>query len=331
MGRSMEKDKGRVGHFLMGVVVLTWGINFGVAKSAFQDIPPVLFAAIRFTISGLLIFLLTFWRERSVSIRKEDLGMVAAVGGLGLGLYQILWSLGLNMTSASNSALILSTQPLLGALYMELIKKESVGKRRYFGMILALGGVILVILKPTVRLHFSLDTLPGDLLTLVAGVCAAIFFSAWSKPLLEIYSPLRLMGYCMVIGSLVLWLATLFAPIHRLGSGWSEILGVSWICHSFCRSYRTYFLVCRDRPDRGHEGSGLSLFHTGMRRPLQFFIDGREDLHSTTSGRCADSVGRPSQPAYRVVPALEIERENGFQVCVSHGISFRGIRGRKRY
>jgi drug/metabolite transporter (DMT)-like permease len=225
MGGSMEKDHHRVGHFLMGVVVLTWGINFGLAKSAYQDIPPVLFAAIRFTISGLLIFLLTFWRERSISIRREDLRMVAAVGGLGLGLYQILWSLGLHMTSASNSALILSTQPLLGALYMELVKKEPVGKRQYLGMILALGGVILVILKPTVRLHFSLDTLPGDLLTLVAGVCAAIFFSAWSKPLLKIYSPLRLMGYCMLIGSLVLWLATLFL---RQSVAWDQVGVKAW-------------------------------------------------------------------------------------------------------
>jgi len=134
------------------------------------------------------------------------------VGGLGLGLYQILWSLGLHLTTASNSALILSTQPLLGALYMDLIKKESVGKRQYLGMILALGGVILVILKPTVTLHFSFETLSGDLLTLLAGLCATIFFSAWSKPLLRIYSPLRLMGYCMIIGSVVLWLAALFLP-----------------------------------------------------------------------------------------------------------------------
>jgi len=212
MGTQMEKGKEQVGHFFIGIVVLTWGINFGLVKSAYQDIPPVLFAAIRFTISGIVIFLLTFWRERSISIRKEDLGMVAAVGGMGLGLYQILWSLGLNLTSASNSALILSTQPLLGALYMDLIKKESVGKRQYLGMILALGGVILVILKPSVRLHFSLDTLSGDLLTLVAGLCSAIFFSAWSKPLLRIYSPLRLMGYCMIIGSLALWLAALLLP-----------------------------------------------------------------------------------------------------------------------
>jgi drug/metabolite transporter (DMT)-like permease len=221
----MQNGKHQVGHFFIGIVVLTWGINFGLVKSAYQDIPPVLFAAIRFTVSGIVIFLLTFWRERSIFIRKEDLGMVAAVGGMGLGLYQILWSLGLNLTSASNSALILSTQPLLGTLYMDLIKKESVGKRQYLGMILALGGVILVILKPSVRLHFSLDTLPGDLLTLVAGLCAAIFFSAWSKPLLKIYSPLRLMGYCMIIGSLALWLAALLLP---QSVAWGQIGVEAW-------------------------------------------------------------------------------------------------------
>jgi drug/metabolite transporter (DMT)-like permease len=221
----MEDGKHQIGHLFLGIVILTWGINFGIVKSAYQDLPPILFAAIRFTVSGIVIFLLTFWRERSVSIRKKDLGMVAAVGGMGLGLYQILWSLGLNLTSASNSALILSAQPLLGTLYMDLIKKEAVGKRKYLGMILALAGVILVILKPSVRLHFSLDTLPGDVLTLVAGICAAIFFSAWSKPLLRIYSPLRLMGHCMIIGSLVLWMVVLFIPQPV---GWDRTGMTAW-------------------------------------------------------------------------------------------------------
>ena len=217
----MQDGTHQIGHFFLGSVVLTCGINFGIVKSAYQDISPILFAAIRFTVSGIVIFLLTFWRERSISIRKEDLGMVAAVGGMGLGLYQILWSLGLNLTSASNSALILSAQPLLGTLYMDLIKKEAVGRRKYLGMLLALGGVMLVIFKPTMQFHFSLDTLRGDLLTLLAGICAAIFFSAWSKPLLNIYSPMRLMGFCMIIGSLALWMVVLFIPqpmgLDRMG------------------------------------------------------------------------------------------------------------------
>jgi drug/metabolite transporter (DMT)-like permease len=214
-----------MGHFFLVVVVLTWGANFGIVKSAFDTIPPLLFAALRFTVIAILLLAITFLREKEILIQKEDLGKVIMVGVLGLGLYQVFWSLGLNLTSPSNSALILSTQPLLGTLYIDLIKKEPVGRQQYWGMLLALVGVVLVILKPTARLHFSLETLPGDLLTLMAGFCAAIFFSVWSKPLLKIYSPLRLMSYCMVIGSLVLWIASIFLSQPVI---WVEVWEKTW-------------------------------------------------------------------------------------------------------
>jgi len=216
-----ERDY-RIGHVLLVIVVLTWGANFGIVKSAFDYLPPVLFAAIRFTVMGILLLAITFWREKAIRVRREDLGKVALVGGLGLGLYQILWSLGLNLTSPSNSALILSIQPLLGVFYVDLVKKEPVGRGQYWGMFLALVGVFLVILKPTARLHFSVETLPGDLLTLMAAFCGAIFFSVWSKPLLKIYSPLRLMSYCMIIGSFVLWIASPFSARPVL---WNEAWG----------------------------------------------------------------------------------------------------------
>jgi len=213
------------GHFLLVVVVLTWGANFGIVKSAFDTIPPLLFGAIRFTVMGILLLTLTFFREKGVQLQKEDLGKVLVVGALGLGLYQVLWSLGLSLTSPSNSALILSTQPLFGILYIDLVKKEPVGRQQYWGMLLALVGVVLVILKPTAKLHFSLGTLPGDLLTLIAAFCAAIFFSVWSKPLLKTYSPLRLMSYCMIIGSLVLWIACPFSAQPVI---WGQVWEKTW-------------------------------------------------------------------------------------------------------
>jgi len=221
----MRAEDHRIGHFFLVVVVLTWGANFGIVKSAFETIPPLFFAALRFTVSGILLLGLAFWREKEIRIRKEDLGKVIMVGVLGLGLYQVFWSLGLNLTSPSNSALILSIQPLLGVLYVDLIKKEPVRKQQYWGMLLALVGVVLVILKPTAKLHFSLETLPGDLLTLMAGFCAAIFFSVWSKPLLKTYSPLRLMSYCMIIGSLVLWIASPFSTQPVL---WDQVWEKTW-------------------------------------------------------------------------------------------------------
>ena len=214
-----------MGHFLLGIVVLTWGANFGIVKSAFETIPPLLFGALRFTVTGVLLLALTFFREKGIQLRKEDLGKVIMVGALGLGLYQVLWSLGLNLTSPSNSALILSTQPLLGTLYIDLVKKEPVGKQQYWGMLLALIGVVFVILKPTAKLHFSLETLPGDLLTLLAALCAAVFFSVWSKPLLRSYSPLRLMSYSMIIGSLVLWIASPFSAQPMV---WNQVWEKTW-------------------------------------------------------------------------------------------------------
>jgi len=220
-----EEKNQKVGHFFLGIVVLTWGANFGIVKSAFDTIPPLLFGALRFTVMGILLLALTFFREKGIQLRKEDLGRVIMVGALGLGLYQVFWSLGLNLTSPSNSALILSIQPLLGVLYVDLIKKEHVGRQQYWGMLLALVGVVLVILKPTAKLHFSLETLPGDLLTLLAAFCAAIFFSVWSKPLLKTYSPLRLMSYCMIIGSLILWIAS---PFSAQPVVWGQVLEKTW-------------------------------------------------------------------------------------------------------
>ncbi len=215
----------RIGHLLLVIVVLTWGANFGIVKAAYAYIPPLLFGAIRFTVTGILLLAVTFWQEKEIGIQKGDLGKVLLVGGVGLGLYQVLWSLGLNLTSPSNSALILSTQPLLGLLYIDLIKKEPAGKQQYIGMLVALVGVVLVMLKPTAELHFSLETLPGDLLTLAAGFCSAIFFSVLSKPLLKTYTPLRLMSYCMIIGSLVLWIAS---PFSTQPFVWSQIWTSTW-------------------------------------------------------------------------------------------------------
>lgn len=221
----MPEKNQQIGHLLLTIVVLTWGANYGIVKSAFQDLSPILFGAIRFTLCGLLVLATTYKWEKGVSIQKKDFWKVAWVGILGIGIYQALWSVGLNLTSASNSALILSTTPIWGALYVHLVEKESVRKKQYFFMMISLFGVILVILKPTARLHFSLDTLTGDLLTLIAAFCAAVFLSVWSKPLLKIYSPLRLMGYCMMIGSLVLWLAV---PFLATPVAFNKVGAASW-------------------------------------------------------------------------------------------------------
>ncbi len=207
----MNRSDSKVSYILLGIVVLVWGPNPGLVRYAYRDLHPILFAAIRFSIAGVLMLLVILWREKDLRIRKEDWKALLLVGGLGVGLYQLLWSLGLQRTTATNSAILVSVQSVFGVVCASYTRKESVGKSQYLGMGLALVGVILVIMKPTARLDFSTETFRGDLLTLTAGIIYVIFFSIWPKSLLEIYSPLRVMGFCMVVGSVVLWMAVPFS------------------------------------------------------------------------------------------------------------------------
>lgn len=216
----------RVGHLLLAGCALFWGPNPAIVKSAYHEINPVLFAALRFTLCGGLVFGLTLLRERDVRVRGQDLWKIAVAGGLGIGLYQILWSCGLARTTASNSALIFAVTPLLGALYGNLTQREILTREQYLCMFLAFVGVLLIILKPTASLRLSTATLPGDLLSLAASLCFVVFFSSGSKPLLSRYSPLRLTGYCMVVASIVLWIFSLSTVQH---AGWTQTGKTTWL------------------------------------------------------------------------------------------------------
>jgi drug/metabolite transporter (DMT)-like permease len=220
----MEKRE-RVSHILLGMVVFIWGANIGIIKSAYQDFHPIYFAALRFALSGVLILFAVFLKEGDLRIRRQDWGTVLVMALPGMALYQILWSLGLDRTTATNSALILALQPIMAAAYVDLTKKESISKQEYWGMLLAFTGVLLIILKPSARLHFSLETLYGDALTLVAAGCFAVFCSSWSKPLLKLYSSLRVTGYSMALSSAFLWIAVLVSGPHK---AWGQIGLHSW-------------------------------------------------------------------------------------------------------
>lgn len=220
----MEKRE-RVSHILLTLMSLIWGANIGIIKSAYQDFHPIYFSALRFTFSGVLILLVVLLKEGDLRIGRKDWGTVLVMAWPGMAVYQILWSLGLDRTTATNSALILALQPIMAAAYVELTRKESISRQGYGGMLIAFIGVLLIILKPSVHLQFSLETLYGDVMTLVAAGCFAVFCTSWSKPLLTLYSPLRVTGYSMAFSSAVLWIVVLVSGTHK---PWGQIGLHSW-------------------------------------------------------------------------------------------------------
>src|SRR5262249_54785353 len=99
---------------VLGVMVL-WAFNFIVVKSAVIVLPPVGFTFLRFSLASTTLLILLRWREGSIGLPRRDLIAICLLGGLGFGIYQILWTTGLKEIAAGDSALIIASTPVLVA------------------------------------------------------------------------------------------------------------------------------------------------------------------------------------------------------------------------
>jgi drug/metabolite transporter (DMT)-like permease len=155
----------------MLVVCLIWGLNFSITKLALQQIPPLPFTAVRFVVSSLLLWLVLRTVEGPLKVSRATLKTLVVLGLLGNTCYQLAFTLGLDRTAATNSALILSTVPTVVAVFAGVLGLERITIRMRWGIALGTLGVILVI--ATQGAGFQTGTLLGDLLTVLAVLCWA--------------------------------------------------------------------------------------------------------------------------------------------------------------
>ncbi|HZB27966.1 MAG TPA: DMT family transporter, partial [Gemmatimonadales bacterium] len=120
----------------MLLVCLIWGLNFSVTKVALTDIPPLPFTAVRFTVASVLLWLV--WRliEGPGPLPGRSLRTLIFLGVLGNTCYQLVFTVGLDRTSATNSALILSTVPTVVAVFAGILGLERITAKMRWGIAL---------------------------------------------------------------------------------------------------------------------------------------------------------------------------------------------------
>ena len=152
----------------MTLVVLIWGVNFAVVKTALTQIAPLPFTAIRFSVATLLLTLLLRWREGDCAFPQGSFWKLFWLGVIGNTAYQALFATGLALTTSSNASLILTTTPAITALIGGLMGIERITRRVIAGIALALGGIAVVI---GTRASLSSQTLFGDLMVFISVFC----------------------------------------------------------------------------------------------------------------------------------------------------------------
>ncbi|MGQ9618311.1 MAG: DMT family transporter, partial [Candidatus Aminicenantia bacterium] len=187
---------------LMLMVILIWGLNLSVIKISLKEIPPMPFNGIRLLLSSLLLIIASLIAEGNLKIQKKHLFKISFLSIIGYTIYQLLFIEGINLTTASNAAVILGTSPIIISIFSSYFKHEKIRFLGWIGIILGFAGLYIVISGKAGKFHISQQTLRGDLLLLSAVVLWS-YYSVASKPLLKIYSPLKFTCITMTIGSLL--------------------------------------------------------------------------------------------------------------------------------
>jgi drug/metabolite transporter (DMT)-like permease len=187
---------------LLFTAVTLWGLNFSIVKFGLSEIAPLAFPVFRFGLGGIVLLIILRLREGSIGVRREDLPLLVLVGFFGITLSQISFVFALTNTSASDTALVMATAPIVTALLAAAVGLERMGRRHWIAVSIGLIGLVLVVAGGAggVRLGSSLL---GDGLAL-ANVLVSSISALPILPLLRRYSAHRILTYEMLIGTAIL-------------------------------------------------------------------------------------------------------------------------------
>ena len=120
------------------------GANFVAFKVGGDAVPPLLLAAVRFTIAAALVLPVALWRLRSQPVRASEL---AAAAGLGLVMLiggQTLGILGTHLLPAGVASVFGSAAPIFLALFVWAVLREPLGLIEVCGVGLGFAGLALM-------------------------------------------------------------------------------------------------------------------------------------------------------------------------------------------
>jgi len=217
------------------LVCTIWGLHFTVMKFAVGDlgVSPVFYAALR--ISGLALILLPWLRWHTGQMK------FVLMGGLGFGAFNYAFMFpAMELTTASAASIAIELYMPFSILLSVVFLKERLGFWRALGAALAFTGVVIIGLGAPAE-----QAGKGFALGIALMACGAMSeaVGAVSVKSVKSVSPIQLLAWFGVVGSVVLWPLTFmlednqlkaFAPDIRLSFGLCliySVLLVSLVAH----------------------------------------------------------------------------------------------------
>lgn len=220
-----NQDNLGITDLFMLLVTLIWGINFIFVKIALAEFSPLAFNGLRMAFASLILLLVLFFTKQGLGVAKKDIGKLVVLGIIGNTVYQLLFIHGINLTTASNTSIIMAMTPASVALLSSLFKHEKIHWAAWFGIALSFVGFYLVIAKQPGSFVFSWENLKGDMMIFGGNIVWAVY-TVFSKPLLGRISPLKWSSLTLTVGT-VFYLPFCFSAFARQDFG--QISSKAWL------------------------------------------------------------------------------------------------------
>lgn len=198
---------------------LSWGFGISAVKHALGYLPPAHLLLIQLVFSALVIAgLAAIERSPRPGARLTLLG--AATGVLEFGLGYGVGTIGLYLTTASNTSLISTTESFFVLLLAWLILREPMTRLMAMcGLVAAIG--LTMVVAPDMS-HTRLTLLSGDALLLLQYFCGGLY-AVISRRVVAGVAPLVLCAIQFAAGSLFVVLLVLVAQGLGIIEAWPAV------------------------------------------------------------------------------------------------------------
>ncbi len=193
-----------------------WGSTYLLNKIAVSELPPFMLAGIRFTIAGVLIFVIAKIMKINLSITKRQFRNCSFVGFLFLtfGNGVVVWAL--KYVDSGFAALEISAQPLVILFMMLLLQGKKIESMSVIGVILGVIGIyLLVSQKELISNEMTLIGVFMIFLCMISWAYGSLFVAKADLPKNYFVNT----GYQMLTGGVMLVIV-------------SFVLGEKWIAPS---------------------------------------------------------------------------------------------------
>ncbi|WP_027076779.1 DMT family transporter [Maribacter antarcticus] len=179
-----------------------YGVNHTIAKEVMPTyVQPLGFIILRVLGATILFWLISFWGPKEKIDRKDYLRMVLCAF-LGMGFNMLVFFKGLSLSTPINSAVLITTTPIIVLILSAIVIKEKIIGRKVLGIGIGLIGALGLILFGT-EIRQDAPNIPlGNFLIL----CNSIFYGSYlivAQTLIVKYHPFTFMKWLFTLGILI--------------------------------------------------------------------------------------------------------------------------------